>query len=186
MKRKPIPEVEQLSEESKHLYDVLNNESDLACVLIATSYLDYALASLLKRHFVKSGLANKLLDPPRGPVSTFSARCDLAYCLGLIPAGLRQNLETVGTIRNSFAHDYLSLTLDATEIAELVRSFVPPTIHRTLTVGEHHSTVTGPQPMPLAGSTRDRFNTIVVTMVNSLLLTGLQTKRREKKLTGWN
>src|SRR2546430_4966402 len=122
MKRKPIPEVEQLSEESKHLYDVLNNESDLACVLIATSYLDYALASLLKRRFIKSSLANKLLDSPRGPISTFSARYDLAYCLGLIPAGLRQNLEIVGNIRNSFAHDYLSLTLEADDIAQLVRS----------------------------------------------------------------
>ena len=48
-----IPEVETLSKESSHLYDVLNNESDLACVLIATSYLDYALASLLKRHFIE-------------------------------------------------------------------------------------------------------------------------------------
>ena|SRR6266851_710595 len=79
MKKKPIPEVEQLSEESKHLYDVLNNESDLACVLIASSYLDYALASLLKRHLIKSGLVKKLLDSPRGAISTFAARSDLAY-----------------------------------------------------------------------------------------------------------
>jgi len=184
MKPKRIPEVEQLSDESKHLYDVLNNESDLGCVLIATSYLDYALASLLKRHFIKSNLADKLLDPPRGPVSTFSARYDLAYCLGLIPAPLRQNLETVGSIRNAFAHEYLSLSLNAREVEDLVHSLVPPTIHQTLTVGEDSSTVTGPQPMPLFGSVRDRFNMVVVTMVNSLLIIGLQSKRREKK-SGW-
>ncbi len=104
----------------------------------------------------------------------------MAYCLGLIPAGLRQNLETVGNIRNSFAHDYFSLTLDADGMAELVNSLIPPTIHQTLTVDGDHSTVTGPQPMPLVGSIRDRFNAIVVMMVNSLLLTGLQTKRRER------
>jgi len=40
--------------------------------------------------------------------------------------------------------------------------------------------------VPLTGSTRDRFNTIVVTMVNRLLLTGLQTKRRDKQLKGWD
>jgi hypothetical protein len=60
MKKKPIPEGEQLSDESKHLYDVLNNESDVACILIASSYLDYVLASLLKRHLIKSGLVKKL------------------------------------------------------------------------------------------------------------------------------
>jgi hypothetical protein len=182
MNKKPIPEIEQLSEESKHLYGVLNNESDLACVLIASSYLDYALASLLKRHFIKSGLVKKLLDPPRGAISTFAMRSDLAYCLGLIPSGLRQNLATIGDIRNSFAHYYLALTLDSEDIAKLVDALVPPTVHQTLTVD--HSTVTGPQPMHLFGSRRDRFNAIVVMMVNSLLLTGLQTKRREKKLTG--
>jgi hypothetical protein len=130
-------------------------------------------------------LVKRLLDPPGGPISTFSARSDLAYCLGLIPVGLRQNLKTIGDIRNSFAHDYLSLTLDADGIAELVNSLVPPTVHQTLTVDGDRSTVKGPQPMPLFGSIRDRFNMIVVMMVNSLLLTGLQTKRREKKLTGW-
>lgn len=185
MNRKPIPEIEQLSEESKHLYDVLNNESDLACVLIASSYLDYALASLLKRHFIKSGLVKKLLDPPRGAISTLAARSDLAYCLGLIPSRLRQNLATIGDIRNSFAHNYLALTLDSEDIAKLVDSLVPPAVQQTLTVVGDHSTVTGPQPMLLFGSRRDRFNAIVVMMVNSLLLTGLQTKHGEKKLTGW-
>src|SRR6266850_415878 len=83
MKRKPIPEIEQLSGESVQLYGVLYNESDLGCVLIACSYLDYTLASLLKRYFVESTLVNKLLDPPGGAVSTFAARSDLVYCLGL-------------------------------------------------------------------------------------------------------
>jgi hypothetical protein len=185
MKKKPIPEVEQLSDESKHLYEVLNNESDLACVLIASSYLDYALASLLKRHLIKSGLVKKLLDPPRGAISTFAARSDLAYCLGLIPSGLRQNLETVGDIRNHFAHNYLALSLDSDDIAQLVDALVPPTIHQTLTVVGDRSTVNGPQPMPLLGSRRDRFNTIVVHMVSRLLLTGLATQHREKAFKGW-
>jgi len=185
MVRKSIPDVEQLSAESAHLYDVLNEESDLACVLIATSYLDYALASLLKRHLVESGVVNKLLDSPRGALSTFATRSDLAYSLGLIPKSLYQNLETIGKIRNQFAHSYTSIALDSADIEKLVNSLIPPTTHQTLTVDGDNSTHSGPQPMPLIGSSRDRFNTIVVVMVNMLLLTGLQTKRREKKLKGW-
>jgi hypothetical protein len=87
-KHPPIPEVESLSEESKQLYDVLNNESDLGCVLIVASYIDHALASLLKRHFIESRAVDKLLESPRGSISSFASRCDLAYCLGLIPSGL--------------------------------------------------------------------------------------------------
>jgi DNA-binding MltR family transcriptional regulator len=185
MKKKSIPDVEQLSAESTHLYDVLNEESDLACVLIATSYLDYAMASLLKRHFIESEIANKLLDSPRGAISTFATRSDLAYSFGLIPKGLYQNLETIGKIRNAFAHSYLSIALDSEDIAKLVDSLIPPTVHQTLTVEGDHSTHSGPQPMSLNGSSRDRFNTIVVVMVNMLLLTGLQTQHQEKKLKGW-
>ena len=99
---------------------------------------------------------------------------------------MRQNLETIGKIRNHFAHNYLTLTLDADGVVQLVDALVPPTIQQTLTVDGDRSTVTGPQPMALRGSYRDRFNMVVVTMVNVLLLTGLQTKRREKKLGGWN
>lgn len=185
MKKKSIPEVEKLSEESVHLYGILNDESDLACVLIATSYLDYALASLLKRHFIETNVANKLSDSPRGALSSFASRCDLAYCLGLIPKGLYQNLETVGRIRNTFAHSYLSLGLAETEIATLTNSLVPPTIHQTITVVGDDAKHSGPTPMRLSGSIRDRFNMIVVVMVNRLLLTRLATKHREKKMKGW-
>jgi hypothetical protein len=180
MKRKPIPEIEQLSSESVQLYGVLNNESDLGCVLIASSYLDYSLASLLKRYFVESTLVNKLLDPPGGTVSTFAGRSDLAYCLGLIPKGLYRNLDTVGKIRNAFAHSYLSLTLDSDEIAPLVDSFIPPTLNHTIVVDDEVT-----QPLQFNGSVRDRFNIVAVYMVNRLLVTGLGTRHVDKMLEGW-
>lgn len=181
----PIPEIETLSEESKHLYDVLNNESDLGCVLIVASYIDHALASLLKRHFIESRAVDKLLESPRGSISSFASRCDLAYCLGLIPKSFYQNLETLGKIRNRFAHSYLPLGLADDNIAPLVSSLIPPTIQHTITVEADHAKHTGPASMSLVGSPRERFNVIVVLMFNSLLLTGLATKHREKKVKGW-
>ena len=186
MTKKPqIPEVETLSKESKHLYDVLNNESDLACVLIATSYLDYTLASLLKRYFIESNVVNKLLDPPRGALSTFASRSDLAYRLGLIPKGLFQNLEIIGKIRNTFAHSYLSRGLSDNEIERLVNSLIPPTAHQSITIDGDDVRHSGPASLSLMGCPRDQFNMIVVFMVNRLLLTGLATKHRDKEVGGW-
>lgn len=183
--RSRIPEVETLSEESRRLYDVLNNESDLACVLTATSYLDYALATLLKRHLIESSVVNRVLEPPRGQLSSFASRSDLAYCLGLIPKGLHKNLEIIGQIRNTFAHSYLSLELAAPELCQLIDLLIPPTIHHTITVDEDSVKHSGPVPMPLAGSPRQKFNTIVIMMVNRLLLTGLAKKHRPRQLKGW-
>jgi DNA-binding MltR family transcriptional regulator len=185
-KKHRIPEVETLSEESKRLYDVLNNESDLACVLIAASYLDYALASLLKRYFIESDIVSKLLDPPRGAISTFASRSDLAYCLGLIPKGLYQNLETIGKIRNTFAHSYLSLDLEHNEISGLVEQLIAPIIDHSITIDGDDVKRSGPAPLPLRGTVRDKFNTIAVLMVNSLLLAGLTAKHRERKARGWS
>lgn len=181
----PIPDVETLSEESKQLYDVLNDESDLGCVLIVASYIDHALASLLKRYFIESRAVDKLLESPRGSISSFASRCDLAYCLGLIPKSFYQNLEILGKIRNTFAHSYLSLGLADDNIAPLVSSLIPPTIQHTITVEANDAKHAGPAPMSLVGSTRERFNVVVVLMFNSLLLTGLATKHREKKIKGW-
>ena len=184
-KKRQIPEVETLSKESMHLYDVLNNESDLACVLIATSYLDYALASLLKRYFIESSAVNKLLDPPGGALSTFAGRSDLAYCLGLIPKRLYQNLEIVGQIRNAFAHSYLSLELNESEIARLVDSLSDPTIHQSVIVEGDNTKHSGAASPSLVRSHRSKFNWIVVLMVNRLLLTGLAAKHKEKQVKGW-
>ena len=45
--------IPELSEESKDLYDALNEGNDLTCVLIAVNYLDQCLLSILKNHFKK-------------------------------------------------------------------------------------------------------------------------------------
>ena len=186
MSKKPqIPEVETLSEESKHLYEILNSESDLACVLIATSYLDYALASLLKRYFIETSIVSKLLDPPSGALSTFASRSDLAYSLGLIPKGLYQNLQTIGKIRNTFAHSYLSTRIDDSEIAKLVDTLIPPTIHQSVIVQADNAKHSGTALFLRNESYRDEFNLIVVFMLNRLLLTGLATKHRGKEVKGW-
>jgi DNA-binding MltR family transcriptional regulator len=116
MKRK-VPPIQNLAEESQALYDVLNNESDMACVLISVSYLDYALASLLKHFFIEGKTASKILEPPSGFLSAFASRYELAYCLGLIPKGLYQNLQIMGIIRNAFAHSHLMMSLDHLNIA---------------------------------------------------------------------
>lgn len=55
---KPI-NLDDLSEDTKKVYEVLNNESDMACVLIGTSYLSELLANLIKVSFYSYRLGGK-------------------------------------------------------------------------------------------------------------------------------
>lgn len=109
MKRwKPI-NIEELSSDTKKVFDVINNESDLACVLIGTSYLSELLANLIEVTFIKTSISGKLLDPQNGPIGQFATRADLAYCLDLINKNIYQDLGIVAGIRNMFAHKHFAL-----------------------------------------------------------------------------
>jgi len=86
MSRKKIYPIKDLSENTKKLYDVLNEANDLSCVLIGTSFLDETLRSMLQNYLVKCNTATNILNP-NGFLGTFSNRCDLTYCLSLINKG---------------------------------------------------------------------------------------------------
>jgi DNA-binding MltR family transcriptional regulator len=186
MTKYKTPQVENLSEESRHLYDVINDESDIACVLIGTSYLDQTLASLLERNFIESQIGAKLLNPNGGALGTFNGRADLAYCLGLISKSFYANLCKVAEIRNKFAHRHLLLTLADTEIVTSMDALTFPTVAESIAIDEDGKRQDNPEPFSHIKHPRDRFNVIVGMMVNSLLLSGLATKRKEGKSEGWS
>ena len=109
MKRwKPI-NIEDLSGDTKKVFDVLNDESDLACVLIGTSYLSELLANIIEASFIETSISGKLLDPQSGAIGQFATRVDLSYCLDLIKKKVYQDLCIVAKIRNMFAHKHVAL-----------------------------------------------------------------------------
>lgn len=109
MKRWQPIKLEDLSGDTKAVFETLNEGSDLTCVLIGTSYLAELLASALKESFIGDSVSEKLLDPQRGAIGGFATRADLAYCLGLISKTAYQDLIKVAEIRNMFAHKHLAL-----------------------------------------------------------------------------
>lgn len=46
--------IKELSDDTKKVFEVLNEESDLACVLIGTSYLSELLANIIEINFIKT------------------------------------------------------------------------------------------------------------------------------------
>lgn len=116
--KQPLPP-ESLGDEVQKIGDILVDGSDLAVALIASSFLDECLRSLLMACFRSGGTSETLLRSGRGVLGTYSARTDLAYSLGLIDKHALKALRTIGEIRNAFAHSYGEATFEHPDIAPL-------------------------------------------------------------------
>jgi DNA-binding MltR family transcriptional regulator len=107
------------------LAEALASESDLRCAIIATAYLDHALAEMLERIFIKSALTEQLVGSTGSGIGTLFNKTRLTYCLGIISKTCMQNLETIGDIRNTFAHD-LETTFDTKRVSQKCESLKLP------------------------------------------------------------
>lgn len=182
-----IPALEVLSEkESADLYNAINGEPPLPCVLIATNYLDQCLASLLKKHLIDGGTTEELLDPTKnGALGSFQTRAEMAYCLGFIHKAVFSNLCLIAQIRNRFAHNHLALNFDDTEIVRLCSELTFPRNVRGVRVDETGSHPDAGNPFAYCIGARDKFSTVVVLTSSRLLLTGLSVQQRERETGGW-
>ena len=56
-----------------------------------------------------------------GPLSTFKAKVDIAFALGLYDRKIRKDLHTVRRIRNKFAHSSEPMGFDHNQVADECR-----------------------------------------------------------------
>ncbi|HML06611.1 MAG TPA: hypothetical protein VK430_00585 [Xanthobacteraceae bacterium] len=87
--------------------------SDLAVVILASSFLERVLRMSLVAAFRKNVISKKLIASVfegKGPLATFASKIDVAVGLGHI-ADLRHDLKIINSIRNKFAHSAAELRL---------------------------------------------------------------------------
>ncbi|MES2728987.1 MAG: DUF4145 domain-containing protein [Pseudomonadota bacterium] len=90
---------------SDHFDASIRNESARAKVVLSACYLDELLKQLVELVLKPSdSKEDSLFDGPNAPLSTFSAKIDLASRMGLIPPETQKSLHLVRRIRNEFAH----------------------------------------------------------------------------------
>lgn len=87
------------------LQRALYEESDRGCVLMGAAFLESELGEVLRSHFVDDPQAAIDFLGRQGAGSSFSARVELCYLLGLIGPAARRDLNLIRKIRNAFAHD---------------------------------------------------------------------------------
>ena len=98
-------EGERMASNLVTFYDHMRFESDRGAVIVSVSLLDDILSDLLKSKLAPSLEKNdELFDSAFSPFSTFSAKIDLGYRLGLLKPSLRASLHMLRKVRNNFAH----------------------------------------------------------------------------------
>ncbi len=103
-------------------------ESDRGCVIFSASLLDDDLETLLRAHCLKdANVAKKVVDPlfhVYAPFSTFSAKIQVSYAMGLIDKGLYTTLDLIRRIRNDFAHERKAVSFQTPKYQSRLREIL--------------------------------------------------------------
>jgi hypothetical protein len=75
-------------------------------VILGSAKLEDLLLNLLERRLLESPTKNDALFRGTGALSTFSARSEMAYRLGLISKPFLDALNGIRKVRNDFAHQF--------------------------------------------------------------------------------
>jgi DNA-binding MltR family transcriptional regulator len=95
-----------------------HDQADRVVAIVGAAYLDSALDELLRAVLIESrDEVDKLLGH-YGVLGANGARCQLAYCLGLITGDQCADMKTIARIRNKFAHDFSITAFDAPPVSD--------------------------------------------------------------------
>lgn len=94
-----------------------HDESDRAAALLASSVAEGYTENLL-RGFTKTAPETDRLFEGYGPLSSFSARINIAFAFGMIDQHLLNDLNCIRKIRNHFAHDPRDTSFSVSPVRE--------------------------------------------------------------------
>jgi hypothetical protein len=155
--------------------DALEHPNDIVCAIVVTSCIDAALGALLKEFFVDSSRVTDILD--EGILSTFRARSDIAYLIGILPKFHKETIDQIGEIRNLIGHQTEHHTFDDPVIRPLCEALrVPEMVFLNDALQDW-------DPNVALGTTRKRFQTIAGTMFMDTYMTAKALREYKESRT---
>lgn len=106
-------------EDLSRFVDELHRETDRGLPLVGAALIDAKLLETLESFFVEGKAAKHLLTEAHGPLSSFSARIDACFALGLIDEFEYHEISLIRKIRNEFAHTKHGLTFQSEKLKSL-------------------------------------------------------------------
>lgn len=120
-------------------FEEIFKQSDRAVAIVSGSVLETILQLMLKKFLISDKHLEKLLFNGFAPLSTFRAKIDTAFYLGLLNEQEHHDLKIIKRIRNEFAHNIGAINFKSHKIADrcnelelLVSSSPPPPVLKQL------------------------------------------------------
>ena len=104
---KPFQLTDEVLKRQMALVNELNDQSDRGVAIVGAAWLEEAITEALHELLEKDERSWQRLFGPSGPLSTFSAKIDLARLLGCMTDTIKSDLHIIREIRNEFAHQVL-------------------------------------------------------------------------------
>jgi hypothetical protein len=101
-------------------------ESDRAAVILGASKVEYLLGEILDKFLLPTPSANDDLLEGDSPIGTFSAKIKLCHRLGIIDDHFAKLLNTFRKLRNGFAHEVTSNSLNTGSARDRVAALAEP------------------------------------------------------------
>lgn len=99
-------------------FDEIFKQSDRASAVVSGGILEEILQRMLISFFLQHQNVKKSMFDGLTPLSTFGAKIELCYHLGLINETEYEDLKLVKNIRNTFAHSIKSINFDTDSIKD--------------------------------------------------------------------
>jgi DNA-binding MltR family transcriptional regulator len=113
------------------IFEEIEGSSDRSAAITAAAYFEEAIVRAIKKRFVPlSNTKRSDIFEGYGPLSTLSAKIDIAYALGIYKKNTRVDLQRARKIRNFFAHEADKRSFDNEPIAKLCLSLQRPSMKR--------------------------------------------------------
>ncbi len=104
----------------------IEGQRDRPAVIASASYLEHRLGETLKCVLEQHKAVADRVFKGYGPLSSFSAKIDIAYMIGLYLEYIYKALLTIKEIRNEFAHNPRPVTFRTQRIADLCKNLPKP------------------------------------------------------------
>lgn len=99
-------------------FDEVFKQTDRASAIVSSALLEELLERLLLAYLVDNVSVKRDLFEGISPLSTMSAKINLAYYLGLLEQGEFEDLKLLKKIRNDFAHSFEGINFETQRIKD--------------------------------------------------------------------
>ena len=115
-------DLDTLLNERSSVIQILNEETDIGCVLISLNYLELCVRHLIMDEFINNPSRVEIIFDSFGSLSTYKNKVKLAKDLELLQKDDLEDLSKLGEIRNKFAHSHKALSFNDQIIVEKCNS----------------------------------------------------------------